>query len=98
MEEQGEGSKQILSAISKLKEVTEEVKNGSAEMGEGANQVITEGKNLVSLTEQITGGMNEMAIGAEQIDKSMNQVNEVSGQNKDSIGVLEETVGEFKIE
>jgi methyl-accepting chemotaxis protein len=41
--------------------------------------------------------MNEMAIGAENINKSMNEVNDVSSRNKDSISRLVTEVGKFKV-
>jgi methyl-accepting chemotaxis protein len=45
MEEQSQGSRQILEAIGQLGEITRQVKNGSLEMLEGSNEVIKEGKN-----------------------------------------------------
>jgi methyl-accepting chemotaxis protein len=98
MEEQGEGSKQILEAISQLNEITQQVKNGSMEMLEGSKEVIQEGKNLEQVTEEITGGMNEMATGAEQINIAVNQVNEISVKNREGIDFLVKEVSRFKVE
>jgi methyl-accepting chemotaxis protein len=98
MEEQGAGSKQILDAISMLNEITQEVKSGSAEMLEGSKEVIRESKNLEMVTQEIAGGMNEMAGGADQINTAVNQVNEISGKNKESIDALVKEVSRFKVE
>jgi methyl-accepting chemotaxis protein len=98
MEEQGEGSQQILEAISQLNDATQMVKDGSARMLEGSEQVIHEGKNLEMITQEIAGGMNEMAAGADQINTAVNQVNEISGQNKENIDVLVNEVSRFKVE
>ncbi|MDR0708047.1 MAG: methyl-accepting chemotaxis protein [Treponema sp.] len=98
MEEQNQGSQQILEAISYLNEVTQQVKSGSEEMLEGSQQVIAEGKNLEMLTAEITNGMNEMASGADQINAAVNQVDEISGHNKDTIDVLVKEVSKFKVE
>jgi len=98
MEEQGKGSKQILESVSELNEITQQVKGGSAEMLEGSKEVIHEGKNLEMISEEISGGMNEMATGAEQINTSVNRVNDLSGQNRDSISLLVNEVSRFKIE
>jgi len=98
MEEQGEGSKQILVALSQLNEITSQVKTGSIEMLEGSKEVIQEGKNLEQLTNEITGGMNEMASGADQINAAVTQVSEISSNNKDSIDILVSEVSRFKIE
>ena len=98
MEEQGEGSKQILEAISQLNDITREVKSGSGEMLVGSKEVIKESKNLEIVTQEITGGMNEMASGAEQINTAVNRVNEISGKNKESIDLLVREVSRFKVE
>jgi methyl-accepting chemotaxis protein len=98
MEEQNQGSQQILEAISYLNEVTQQVKSGSEEMLEGSQQVISEGRNLEMVTTEITNGMNEMASGADQINAAVNQVSEISGHNKDAIDVLVKEVSKFKIE
>ncbi|GHV95787.1 methyl-accepting chemotaxis protein [Spirochaetia bacterium] len=98
MEEQGQGSQQILESIGQLNEVTQMVKNGSEEMLEGSRQVISEGKNLEMATQEITNGMNEMASGADQINIAVNEVNNLSGRNKESIDILVQEVSRFKTE
>ena len=67
-------------------------------MLEGSRQVITEGKNLEMATAEITGGMNEMATGADQINIAVNEVNNLSGRNKENIDILVKEVSRFKIE
>ena len=98
MEEQGEGSKQILASIGSLKDVTLQVKSGSQEMLEGSKEVIHEGGNLEKVTQEITGGMNEMAAGAEQINVAVHRVNDISGQNRENIDLLVKEVSRFKVE
>ncbi|MDR2257983.1 MAG: methyl-accepting chemotaxis protein, partial [Treponema sp.] len=98
MEEQSTGSQQILEAIGKLNDITQMVKGGSTEMLEGSREVIQEGKNLGMVTQEITNGMNEMATGAEQINVAVNQVNNISGKNKQNIEVLVQEVSKFKVE
>jgi methyl-accepting chemotaxis protein len=98
MEEQNEGSKQILNAIGHVNEITQQVKGGSEEMLEGSSEVIKESKNLEKATQEITGGMNEMASGAEQINVAVTRVNELSGKNRQNIDTLVQEVSKFKIE
>ena len=98
MEEQGEGSKQILEAISELNEITKQVKTGSEEMLEGSKEIITEGRNLEKATQEITGDMGEMAKSADQINITVNEVNDISGQNKAIIENLAKAVSRFKVE
>jgi methyl-accepting chemotaxis protein len=98
MEEQGNGSRQILESISKLNELTQMVKRGSIEMLEGSKEVITESRNLEEVTAEISNGMNEMADGAGKIDFAVNQVKEISKTNKDSIDALFAEVSKFRVE
>jgi len=97
MEEQGEGSKQILDAIVRLNEITQQVKNSSIEMLEGAEEIIGEGRNLSKATVEITDGMDEMASSAEQINAAVNEVNNISGQNKEIIDNLVVAVSKFTV-
>jgi methyl-accepting chemotaxis protein len=98
MEEQGQGSRQILNSIGELNEITGQVKNGSQEMLVGAKEVIEESHNLEKQTQEITSGMNEMAVGADQINVAVNHVNEISSQNREGIDILVKEVAKFKVE
>jgi methyl-accepting chemotaxis protein len=98
MEEQGEGSRQVLKGIANVSEITRQVKSGSEEMFDGAKEVITESSNLEKVTQEITGGINEMASGAEQINVAVNQVNDISGKNHEGIQALMREVSRFKVE
>jgi methyl-accepting chemotaxis protein len=97
MEEQGHGSKEILEAISRLNEVTQQVKGGSAEMLEGSTEVINESKNLEIATQEISVGLNEMASGADQINVAVNSVNDLSAKNRENIELLMKEVSRFKV-
>jgi methyl-accepting chemotaxis protein len=97
MEEQGEGSKQILQSAGSLNEITQQVKDGSREMLEGAKEVIQESTNLEKATQEITGGMNEMAIGADEINIAVHNVSGLSVKNRDGIDTLIREVSRFKV-
>ena len=98
MEEQSQGSKQVLESVGELNEITHHVKSESEEMRDGSREVINEGKNLEQITQEITGGMNEMAIGADQINIAVNQVNDLAIKNHDKVGTLMREVSKFKVE
>ena len=97
MEEQGQGSKQVLSGISEVTEISRQVKSGSNEMLSGAKEVITESTNLEMVTQEITMGMNEMASGAEQINISVNHINDISARTSQGINTLLKEVSRFKV-
>jgi len=98
MEEQGQGSRQILNSIGELNAITGQVKSGSQEMLVGAKEVINESHNLEKQTQEITSGMNEMSIGADQINVAVNHVNDISGHNREGIDILVKEVAKFKVE
>jgi len=98
MEEQSEGSKQLLQSSSGLNEITRQVKSGSGEMLEGSKEVMNESRNLEKITQEITGGMNEMALGADQMNIAVHHVSEISGKNRDAIETLLKEVSRFKVE
>jgi len=98
MEEQQEGSKQILEGVSNVTGITRQVKSSSNEMLEGAKEVILESERLEKATQEITSGMNEMSTGAEHINVAVNHVSEISIKNREAIGALISEVGRFKVE
>ncbi|MDR2953097.1 MAG: methyl-accepting chemotaxis protein [Treponema sp.] len=97
MEEQTEGSKQLLHSASGLEEATQNVKSGSGEMLVGSKEVMHESQNLEKITQEITGGMNEMAAGADQVNAAVSNVNQISSQNRDAIDTLLREVSRFKV-
>ncbi|MDR2029724.1 MAG: methyl-accepting chemotaxis protein [Treponema sp.] len=98
MEEQGEGSQQILEAISRLNEITGLVKDGSSHMLLSSQEAIGQSKTLETISQEISHGMTEMATGADQINTSVNRVSEICGENKDNIEALIREVAKFKVE
>jgi methyl-accepting chemotaxis protein len=98
MEEQGQGSKQILEAIHHVNEITRQVESGASEMLEGSAEVIKESKNLEHATHEITGGIDEMVMGTEHINVAIHAVNDLCGRNRDNIELLVKEVSKFKVE
>jgi methyl-accepting chemotaxis protein len=98
MEEQGEGSKQVLQAVGLVSEMTNQVKAEATEMLEGSREVIQEAANLEKATQEMTLGMNEMAAGADEINVAVNKVNDLTVKNRDSIDHLVHEVSRFRVE
>jgi len=97
MEEQETGSKQILQAVTQLKDLTGTVLTDAAAIVVEGNVVIDESKNLKGITAGIERGMHEMAAGAEHIKTAVNRVNEISNENKNSTDILIGEVLKFKV-
>ncbi|MDR2494272.1 MAG: methyl-accepting chemotaxis protein, partial [Spirochaetaceae bacterium] len=84
MEEQGDGSQQILETIEELNKVSQEVKRGADEMLKGSRAVIQQGNDLESATKEITEGMNEIAWSAEHINGAVEEVQGITARNGES--------------
>jgi methyl-accepting chemotaxis protein len=97
MEEQGQGSRQVLDGVSNVNAITRQVKGSSDEMLLGSREVMSESKNLEMITHEITGGMNEMVSGADQVNIAVNHVNEMAGKNREGIDTLLREVSKFKV-
>jgi methyl-accepting chemotaxis protein len=98
MEEQGEGSKQVLQSVGSLNELTRNVQSSSEEMLNGSQEVLKESQNLEKVTQEITGGMNEMATGADQVNIAVHNVNEMTLKNREAINTLIKEVSRFKVD
>ena len=96
MNEQENGSKEVLIAIKSINTVTTEVQAGSEEMLKGGEGVAEEMQKLDGLTRIITDSMNEMASGAVQINNAVQEVSEITQKNKRSIQSLANEVSKFK--
>ena len=97
MREQEKGSREVLAAIKNINAVTVEVQAGSEEMLKGGDGVTREMQKLDHLTRIITDSMNKMAAGAVQINNAVQEVNEITQNNKRNIENLTKEVGQFKV-
>ncbi len=96
MQEQTEDSSRIMQAMHKIGEITHDAKNNSNEMLESSNRVAIEMKQLGTMSDSIANSMNEMAVGAVQINNTVQEVNSISQDNKESIENLLAEVSKFK--
>ncbi|MGP1437466.1 MAG: methyl-accepting chemotaxis protein [Treponema sp.] len=97
MQEQENGSREVLTAIKDINSITNEVQQSSAEMLRGGEGVAMEMQKLDGLTRVITDSMNEMSAGAIEISNAMQEVSDVVQQNKASIASLVQEVSKFKV-
>jgi methyl-accepting chemotaxis protein len=97
MEEQGLGSKNILTSISLLNQLSGEVKLSAQVMLEGSREAMHESQNLDQLSGKIRDGIQEMTSGVEQIDGTVYRVKAISSENKQQIERLIHEVSRFKV-
>ncbi|WP_428770141.1 methyl-accepting chemotaxis protein [Treponema sp. HNW] len=97
MREQEGAGKEVLTAIRDINAITNEVSDGSAQMLHGGQAAAKQMEKLDDLTRIITDSMNEMAAGVAQINHAIQDVNEVTQKNKQSIESLAVEVKKFKV-
>ena len=77
--------------------VTSQVSTGSAEILRNEESAAKGIHTLNDAARVITESMNEMASGAVQINNAVQEVNEITQKNKQSIESLAEEVSKFKV-
>ncbi|MCL2558192.1 MAG: methyl-accepting chemotaxis protein [Treponema sp.] len=97
MEEQNDGSRQIMDALGGVNETTQKVKSVAGVMLVGAKDVLAEAASLERATVEIATGVNEMSQGAEGINTAMALVNDLSLKNRGYIETLVTEVSRFKV-
>ncbi|MDR0463656.1 MAG: methyl-accepting chemotaxis protein, partial [Treponema sp.] len=68
------------------------------EMLKASNQIINEGESLELNTKEISVEVHEMASGTEKINETVNQVNDISRNNRKKIDILVGEVSRFKVD
>lgn len=97
MEEQNEGGIQVLNAVKEISDITADVKDGSSQMLSGSRKSLKEMNVLSGVTQEISNSMTEMSAGTQQINVAINEVNDISRKNMESINNLKTEVSLFKI-
>jgi methyl-accepting chemotaxis protein len=98
MDEQSEGSKQVISAIRDINNVTEKVREGATVMEHGSDEIMKEMQRLTEVTQQINTAMGEISTGVKELNNHMQEVHLLTQQNSESINNVTHEVGQFKVE
>jgi len=95
MEEQEVGGKQILESISRLRDLTASVKQGSEHMAESGETLVKETDGFIKTSKETVEGMNEILKGVNQISVSVSHVNEMSLENNKNFESLKQETEKF---
>jgi CheY-like chemotaxis protein len=97
MEEQEAGGKQILDSISRLREITASVRNGSDDMSKSGNDLVRETGEFIRLSNEAIKGMNDIVSGAlTEIKGATSHVTEMSEENNRNFEDLKREAVKFK--
>jgi methyl-accepting chemotaxis protein len=97
MEEQQQGSQQVLVAMKELNQITAEIRSGSEEIRIGSQSILDEMSRVMKSTQEIEQASQENAAGAQEIVQAMEHISNLSTQNAHSIKDIEALVARFKI-
>jgi methyl-accepting chemotaxis protein len=98
MEEQELGSRQILDSVSRLKDITESVKNGTEDMSGSGDELIKKTHEFINISSQVLDGMNEIVSGAmSEIKTATRHVDEMSQENNRNFNDLKGETEKFKV-
>ncbi|MDR2942100.1 MAG: methyl-accepting chemotaxis protein [Treponema sp.] len=97
MEEQEAGGKQILESISRLRDITSSVKNGSDNMEKSGETLVEETDGFIKTSKETVDGMNEILKGINQINVSVNNVSEMSQENNSNFESLKMETQKFNV-
>lgn len=97
MEEQQQGSQQVLLAMKELNQITAEIRSGSEEIRVGSQSILDEMSRVMKGTQEIEQASQENAAGAQEIVQAMEHISNLSTNNTQAIKDLESLVARFKI-
>jgi methyl-accepting chemotaxis protein len=95
MEEQEQGGKQILESISRLRDVTASVKNGSDHMMASGLTLVKQTDQFIQTSKETVESMTEILKGIDQISSAVGLVNEMSQENNKNFEALKVETDKF---
>ncbi len=95
MEEQNQGSNQVLSALRTMQELTQQVQSGSLEMKGGNENILESVTSLNTISNQIREAITEISAGTTDITRAVTEVREMSHRNGMAIGTVLEYASVF---
>ncbi|MCK9169682.1 MAG: methyl-accepting chemotaxis protein [Treponema sp.] len=97
IQEQNEGSKQVLEALKSMNDNTSQVKSASAEMTEGTKTILTEIKKLHDISEEIRGLMTNITTETAEINTASKRLSDASGALNKNVKEIGSQIDLFKI-
>ncbi|HPX26397.1 MAG TPA: hypothetical protein PLG87_06290, partial [Treponemataceae bacterium] len=97
MQEQAAGSRQILSALSHINELTQMVKSNSASMMEGGKAVIGEMERLNTESTEIMSAVEEITENVGSIDESLSRTVVLGKNNMELSDRIAAAANQFKV-
>lgn len=97
MDEQAEGSNQVLQSISDIHNSTDIVKNNTTILLDGGKEIVNKMSLLAEASYEISNAINLITDGTSNISEAVKKVSNDSEENKESLNKLQNHVTEFKL-
>ena len=97
MQEQSEGSGQVLEAMHIINDISASVNESSTIVLQGSKEISIEMEKLVEVTTTITESMNEISKGAGKVEESLKEIVQTNNHNQSIVEGLMDDVSVFKI-
>lgn len=98
MDEQKAGSDQVLEAMRSINSITGDVKNSSTVIEAGSKEILVGMQKLGEITLAINTEMNDINSSVENLNKTMQNVINVTEENSQSIQRVSDEISNFKVE
>jgi methyl-accepting chemotaxis protein len=89
-QEQGKGSELIMTAVERMKVLTGQVRSSTREQSKVGTLIAQSTENITGMIQQIKRACDEQAKGSEQIVHAIEDIQRSTGENIESVGVLDE--------
>jgi methyl-accepting chemotaxis protein len=97
MKEQREGGKQVLGALSRLRDITKEIERGSEEMAAGNESILGEVGRLRALSMAVIQSNQEILGGTKEIDDAIAATQDLASRNAADIGKVRAATDRFEV-
>ncbi|MCL1994353.1 MAG: methyl-accepting chemotaxis protein [Spirochaetes bacterium] len=99
MQEQENGSRQMLQAVGRLQEITSAVNKGSKDMSVSGDELLSEMKEFISISHQLVNSMNDVLLGAiQEIQTAVVNVDKMGEENSKNFNRLKSETAKFKLD
>ena len=97
LQEQSEGSKQVLIALKEMNDISSEVRNGAGEMRAGNTAILEAMNGLKTITGEIGNGMSRLSERSGDIAQKTESLAKIAEGTSMSVESMEDSIGKFKV-
>ena len=97
MEEQAVGGREVLSGLTRMREISTDVKDDADRVTDDSSTIRGGMSALLAVSEQIREAMVEVNQGSRNIQDALARIAQLSDNNSDNIGIIAQKVGRFRV-